>query len=218
MTETLKSICGQCTQLTAARIDFVPGSFARHRNAILRDLRELVLAASKNSERTVVLLSGCILESVLFSFLHSQETYIATRRGSFTFNPNHSLDNFVSIFNRWFRDVLPTVVLPDFVVDYRDLVHINRELNSPDDIFERASRDMLRILDRLLDELNQFAAPAATSANPHRNVWSHGKRLWRRLARLWNSIWINVSFSFSGLCRSPVLHESWACSPRRFRV
>ena len=159
MTDTLKSICEQCTHLNKPQLDFIPAEFVRHREAILRDLTELVSAASEEREKTVVILAGSILEAILYTFLRGQEAYIAKRRGTFTFDPNQSLESYVSIFNRWFRDVLPNVILPDFVVDYRDLVHINRELNSPPDICSRASRDMLRILDVLLEELSQFAGP-----------------------------------------------------------
>ncbi len=157
MTDTLKSICEQCTHLNKPQLDFIPAGFTRHREAILRDLTELVSAASEEHEKTVVILGGSILEAILYSFLQGQEAYIAKRRGTFTFNPNQNLENYISIFNRWFRDALPNVTLPDFVADYRDLVHINRELNSPPEICTRASRDLLRILDALLHELSEFA-------------------------------------------------------------
>ncbi|HXZ40822.1 MAG TPA: hypothetical protein VEG68_08775 [Terriglobales bacterium] len=127
---------------------------------ILRDIRELVAAASAELEKTVAILAGSVLEGILYTFIKSQENYIAERRGVFVFDPNHSLQNYVSIFNKWFRDVLPNVVIPDIVVDYRDLVHINRELNSAPEVCTSASRDMLRIVDALLGELGQFAAPA----------------------------------------------------------
>ncbi len=160
MTDTLKFICEQCTRLNNPQLDFIPAQFTRHREVVLRDLGELVSAASEEHEKTVVILGGSILEAVLYSFLQGQEAYIAERRGTFTFDPNKSLENYVSIFNRWFRDVLPNVVLPDYVVDYRDLVHINRELMSPPSTCTRAARDILRILDGLLAELSEFAGPS----------------------------------------------------------
>jgi hypothetical protein len=126
---------------------------------ILRDLADLVSAASEEREKTVVVPAGSILEAILYSFIQSQEAYITVRRGAFRFDPNQSLENYVSIFNRWFRDILPNAVLPRLVMGYRDLVHLDRELTSPPDICARASRHMLRTLDALLGELSQFAGP-----------------------------------------------------------
>ncbi len=160
MTDTLKSICEQCTRLNNPQLDFIPAEFTRHREVILRDLGELVSAASEEHEKTVVILGGCILEAVLYSFLQGQEAYIADRRGTFTFDPNEGLKNYLSIFNRWFRDVLPNVILPDHAVDYRNLVHFNRELMSPPGICAGAARDILRILNGLLGELSEFAGPS----------------------------------------------------------
>lgn len=71
---------------------------------------------------------------------------------AFTFDPEGSLDNYISIFNRWFSDFL---TIPDIVVGYRDIVHINQELQYPPDICPRAARDMLRLLDNLLGRLTQ---------------------------------------------------------------
>ena len=190
MTDTLKSICEQCIHLKTPKLEFIPVGFARHRQVILRDPAELVSAATKNHEKTVVILSGCVLESVLFSFIQSQEAYITSRRGNFTFNPDRSVDNFVSIFNRWFRDILPGVVLPDLMVDYRDLVHINRELNAAEDICESASRDMLRIVDRLLGELNQFADRSNAPPSQGQKISDIGQRLWKGMVRLWN--WVRT--------------------------
>ena len=162
MTDTLRSICEQCTHLNQPQLEFLSADRSRHKEIILRDLKELVSAATAGHDKTVVILGGSILESVLYSFLQSQETYIARRFSiEFTLNPEHSLQNFVNIFNRFFHDVLPNVALSNFVVEYRDLVHINKELNSPPDICLSASRDMLKILDRLLGELVQFGSPAA---------------------------------------------------------
>ncbi|MGH9814086.1 MAG: hypothetical protein ACRD4T_13220 [Candidatus Acidiferrales bacterium] len=160
MTDTLKSICGQCVHLNNPQLDFVPAELLRHREIIVRDLGELVSAASLELEKTVVILSGSILEAVLYSFLQAQESYIAQRRGTFTFDPEQSLENYVSIFNKWFSDALPQVVIPDFVIGYRNIVHVNRELNSVPGVCGVASRDMLRLLDALLGELSSFAGGA----------------------------------------------------------
>src|SRR3972149_520109 len=131
MTDTLRSICEQCPNLSNPRLDFIPVAFARNRDIILRDLQELVSAATAERDRTVTLLSGTILEAILFTLIQSQESYISERRGApFSINPQHSLKNFVEIFNRYFRDLMPSGALPEFVVGYRDLVHINNELNA----------------------------------------------------------------------------------------
>ena len=168
MTDTLKSICEQCTHLNYPRLDFISRSITRQKEIILRDLKELVSAASAELEKTVVIMTGSILEAVLYTFLQEQESYIAERRGKFAFKPEQRLQNFVDIFNRWFRDLLPKVELPDFVIRYRDLVHINCELNSEPDICSRASRDMLKILNTLLGELSEFAR-SRPAENPTSN-------------------------------------------------
>jgi hypothetical protein len=160
MPDTLKSICDQCLHLNTPQLDFIPEELARNRQVILRDLGELVSAASGEREKTVVVLSGSILEAVLFTFIQGQAGYIAERRGSFQFDPDQSLQNYVNVFNRWFRDVLPNAVIPDFIVGYRDLIHINRELASSQDVCTGASRELLRLLDAVLAELSQFASPA----------------------------------------------------------
>ena len=160
MPDTLKSICDQCRHLNNPQLDFIPEELARNRQVILRDLGELVAAASGEREKTVVLLGGSILEAVLFTFIQGQAEYIAERRGAFQFNPELSLQNYVDQFNRWFSDVLPNAVIPDFVVRYRDLVHINRELASPSGVCTGASRELLRMLDAVLGEMSQFAKPA----------------------------------------------------------
>jgi len=166
MTDTLKSICAQCDHLKSPQLDFIPVEPGRHREIILRDLRELVSAASAKTEmhKTVVILGGCILEAVLYSFLQAQEAFIAGRRGEFQFDPNLGLRGYINVFNRWFRDLLPNVELPDALVTYRDLVHFNRELNSPPGICARAAPEMLEVLDRLLSELSQFAGPVQGQA------------------------------------------------------
>jgi len=154
MTDTLKSTCEQCLYLRDPQLEFLPAAFERQRELILRDLRELVTAASLEQEKSVVLLAGGLLEAVLFCFIESQSGYIEARRGSFTFDPEQSLSNFVSIFNRWFSDVHS---IPDLVVDYRDIVHINRELQFDPDICSRAARELLRLLDSLLGRLAEYA-------------------------------------------------------------
>ena len=159
MTDTLKSICEQCINLNNPQLDFIPAELTRHRETILRDLKELVSAASIELEKTVVILSGSILEAVLYTFIQGQEAYIKNLDGAFTFDPRATLQRFMNIFNRYFRRVLPSVVLRDIVADYRDLIHVNRELNSHPGICARGSREMLRILNALLGELSQFAGP-----------------------------------------------------------
>ena len=98
MTDTLRSIYEQCSQLKAPQLDFIPRELSRHREIIRRDLRELVIAATNELERSVVLLIGSLFESVLFSFLSGQETYIGAIRGSaFAFDPNMGLQNYYRI-------------------------------------------------------------------------------------------------------------------------
>ena len=160
MTDTLKSICEQCSQLNAPKLDFIPPGLTRQNKIIRRDLWELVVAANNELDRSVVLLAGSLLESVLFSFLSGQETYMSAIRGTpFIFDPEMSLRNYKEIFNRYFGRPIPGSQLPDFIVDYRDAIHINRELQQPEEMLGRASREMLRILDKLLADLTGFAAP-----------------------------------------------------------
>ncbi len=158
MTDTLKSICEQCIRLNNPQLDFIPVESARQKAIILRDVRELVSAAHAEQEKAVVVLAGSILEAVLHGFIQGQESYIAARRGEFKFDPEQGLENFKNIFNRWFSNVVPEAMLPDTIVDYRNLVHINRELTSPPDICSRASREMLRVLDSLIKGLSDFAS------------------------------------------------------------
>jgi len=166
MTDTLKSICEQCSQLNAPQLDFIPPSLTRNKEIIRRDLGELVAAANNEFDRSVALLAGSLIESVLFSFLSGQETYISAIRGkAFAFAPHMSLQNYMEQFNRYFGGALPGSRLPDILVDYRDIIHINRELAEPQDICARASREMLRILDKLLADLAGFAAPAVQSGS-----------------------------------------------------
>jgi hypothetical protein len=157
MTDTLRSICERSTHLSNPRLDFIPAELGRCREILARDLHELVLAAATENAKSVVLLAGSVLEGALYALVKAQSTYIAERRGTFEFNPAHSLRNYVEIFNRWLNDLLPTVTLPDSVVYYRDLVHINRELNSPLGICTTAAAEMMRILDTLFEALSTFA-------------------------------------------------------------
>lgn len=160
MTDTLKSICEQCSRLSTPQLEFISAGAARHKEIIRRDLNELLIAASTELPRAVALLAGSLLESVLYSFLSGQETYIATIRGkAFNFDPNMSLQNYKEIFNKFFGRAIPGSGLPDLIVEYRDIIHINRELALPDDICSRASRDLVRILDKLLADLDGFTAP-----------------------------------------------------------
>jgi hypothetical protein len=152
MTDTLKSICEQCTHLHNPQLDFLPEEFQRPREIILRDLQELTSAASFEREKTVIMLAGGLFEAILYCFIQAQNNYIVARRGSFTFDPEHGLENYVSIFNKWFSDVL---TIPDSIVGYRDMVHINRELQFPPDICPRAAREMLRLLDILVSKLSE---------------------------------------------------------------
>jgi len=157
MTDTLKSICEQCTNLQSQRLDFIPANLQREREIIHRDLKELVAAASFEHKKSVVVLAGGLFESVLYCFIQTQTAYISGRRGEqFIFNREHSLQNYVSIFNRYFSTLL---AIPDSVVDYRDFVHINQERQFASDTCETAAPEMLRLLNALLGKLNQYVSP-----------------------------------------------------------
>lgn len=160
MTDTLKSICEQCAYLQNPRLDFLPAGLERQKGIILRDLKELVGAASLGQEKATVVLAGGLFESILYVFVQSQAGYIAARRGSFTFDPEQSLGNYASIFNRWFADVFS---IPDVVEDYRDIIHINRELQYPPDLCPRAAGEMLRFLDAFLEKLSAYASPPSAT-------------------------------------------------------
>jgi len=161
MTDTLKSIYEQCSRLKTPQLDFIPTELTRNKEIIARDLRELAFTANNDLDRSVVLLAGSLLESVLYSFLKGQETYMSAIRGRpFVFDPNVSLQNYKDIFNKYFGQTIIGSRLPDSIVDYRDAIHINRELALPEDTCSRAAREMLRILDKLLGDLAGFAAPA----------------------------------------------------------
>jgi hypothetical protein len=160
MTDTLRSICEQCTRLSNPQLDFIPDELRRHKEIILRDLAELVLAASAEFKKSVVTLAGSILEGVLFGFLKGQEPYISARReAEFVVDPEESLQTYVNVFNRYFSNQFPKDLLPDFVVSYRDLIHVSHEVAASPQICHEASRNMLRILDTLLGELTQAAGP-----------------------------------------------------------
>ena len=160
MTDTLRSICEHCTHLNSPRLDFIPDELRRHREVILRDLAELVSAASAELKKSVVCLAGSILEGVLFGFLKGQEPYISARReAEFVVDPEESLQTYVNVFNRYFSNQFPKDLLPDFLVAYRDLIHINHEVEASPQVCHEASRNMLRILDTLLGELTQAAGP-----------------------------------------------------------
>jgi hypothetical protein len=117
----------------------------RHREIIRRDLRELVIAASHELDRAVVLLAGSLAESILFSFLTGQKSYIELMSGGeFAFPPKMSLQNCKEVFNAHFGRAILGSKLPDLVVDYRNTIHINQELVLPEGISSRASRESLR--------------------------------------------------------------------------
>jgi hypothetical protein len=160
MTDTLRSICEQCTHLNNPQLDFIPAHLARHREIILRDLRELLSVASNEHEKACVTLAGSVLEAVLFSFLQGQEAQIAARRGMYTFDRDQDLQNYLNIFNKWFGRDFRNLQLPDVLVDYRNLVHFNRELSLPPDECRKAARTLLRTLDALIGELASYGRPA----------------------------------------------------------
>jgi hypothetical protein len=121
----------------------------------LRDIGELVSAAYQEHEKTVIILAGCIFESVLYCFIQLQTDFIAVRRGlAFAFNPEDSLNNYVGVFNRYFSDLGE---IPDLVVEYRNIVHLNRELNYPPEVCQTAALNMLALLDVLLQSLSKYS-------------------------------------------------------------
>ncbi len=163
MTSTLKSLFDQCAQLKNPRLEFLPADFGSHREIILRDLNELRAAALAGHEKTVVVLAGSLIEAVLYCFLQTQQEYISTRRGvEFQFNPGHTLEKYVRVFNRYFSDVVPNVPLPDVVVRYRNLVHIDCEIDSPSGTGTIASRELLQMLEGLLAGLAEFSEGAGS--------------------------------------------------------
>ncbi len=161
MTDTLKSICEQCTNLQNPPLDFIRDDLLQNSEIIRRDISQLLLAASADSDKAVLLLAGSLLEAVLYSFLKSQENFISQRKGSnFTLQLEESLQYFKDTFNRWFSGLIPNSKLPDLIVEYRDLVHINNELdsmNSTPDICAQGSRALLLTLDNLIGGLAAYA-------------------------------------------------------------
>jgi hypothetical protein len=136
MSDTLESICERCAHLLNPQLDFIPSGSERQRNIIVRDLRELVSAASLEQEKTVVILAGSIFESALYCFIQAQSGYLALRRPGFQFKPEYGLQDFVNTFNRWFS---ATFRIPDIIVRHRDLVHINRELQQQPGVCPKCS-------------------------------------------------------------------------------
>ncbi len=156
MRDTLKSICEQCTHLNNPHLDFIPHEFERHKGIVLRDLRELTDAASFELYKSVLALTGSIAEALLFTFLKPQESLISAKRGrAFVLDPGETLQTFVNVFNRYFADRFPEDLLPDDVVSYRDLIHVNREASSDPDFIREAAPNMLRILNGLVGEFTK---------------------------------------------------------------
>jgi hypothetical protein len=164
MTDTLKSLCEECRHINNPCLDFVPDGLLRYKEIILRDLAELVLAASNESEKSVVALAGSVLEAVLFVFLKTQEVpYLKGRRGAeFKLRPEWRLRKLVQIFKKDFVVVLPSFprdLLADEVVSQRNLIHAGQEAKFTGDACRLAARTMLRTLDALLGALAAFGTP-----------------------------------------------------------
>jgi hypothetical protein len=133
---------------------------ARHKEIILRDLSELILAASSDLEKAVVSLGGSILEGILFGFLKGQESYITAMRGQpFEVDPGESLQTYINIFNRYFGNHFPKGLISDIVVTYRDLIHVSREVSTAPGFCSQAAQDLPRILNGLLSHLAEFTQP-----------------------------------------------------------
>jgi hypothetical protein len=95
MTDTLKSICERCTYLSNPSLNFIPDEFSPNREIIRRDISQLLIAASAESDKAVILPAGSLLEAVLYSFLKSQESFISQRKGGiFTLNLEEGLQYF----------------------------------------------------------------------------------------------------------------------------
>jgi hypothetical protein len=154
MANTLKSICEQCTHLHNLHLKFIPDKLKREKAIIQRDLKELVSAATIEQQKTVIVLAGGLFESVLYCFIQAQTMNIVARDDSFTFNPELHLNNYAKVFNLRFPN-LPAI--PDVIIDYRNMVHINRELKQPEDICRTAAQEMLKFLDALLGSLSEYA-------------------------------------------------------------
>ena len=159
MTDTLKSICEQCPHLNNPQLDFIPEELQRYREIIRRDLAELVQAASYGLEKSVVALTGSLLEAVLYCFLKSQELSVSRRRTEpVIVNSEEGLETYINIFKRFRRYCnleLSPDLLPPIAVDYRDLIHANREVASDPDFCRKAAPGMLVILDAALGEFGE---------------------------------------------------------------
>jgi hypothetical protein len=156
MTDTLKSICEQCTHLNNPRLDFIPAELTRHKEIILRDLRELVSVASSEHEKACAILAGSIFEAILFTFLLWQKARIAALKPGFTFDTTRGLRYYLGIFDECFRKDFPNLELSNELVSYRDLVHINRELRAQPGECRRGAVTLLRFLDALIGELSAY--------------------------------------------------------------
>jgi len=160
MTDTLRSICEQSIHLNNPQLDFFPATLARHKEIISRDLRELVSVASCENEKACAILAGSLLEAVLFSFIQWQEAQIAALEPGFKFKPKENLQFYLDKFNKHFGSNFPKLQLPNSLVGYRNLVHINRELNVPPGECRKAAETLLRTLDALLGGLADFGRVA----------------------------------------------------------
>lgn len=161
MADTLRSICAQCPHLSSPQLNFLSEQQDRIREIVARDLHELIAAASVELEKAVVVLSGSVLEALLYALVQSHASHIADRRGSFQFDPGMGLRGFASVFNRWLCDALLCTPLSDQIVRYRDLFHVNRELNESPGTCGLAAREMLLTLESFLKELSQLSPHAA---------------------------------------------------------
>jgi hypothetical protein len=169
MTDTLRSICEQCTHLNNPRLDFIPSQLTRHKEIILltrhkeiilRDLRELVSVASNEHEKACLILAGSILKAILFTFLLWQEPQVAALKPGFTFDQTRGLRYYLRIFDECFRKDFPKLQLTNEHASYRDFVHINRELRAQPDECRNAALTLLRTLDGLIGELAAYGRGA----------------------------------------------------------
>jgi hypothetical protein len=158
MTDTLKSICEQCTHLNNPQLDFIPEDLQRYREILRRDVAELVQAASYGLQKSVVAVAGSLLEGLLYSYLKPRESlivvYRADRNKPFKVDPGESLQSYLNIFKRYFGSNFPSDMLPPEVARLRDLIHINREISSDPEFCRKAAPDLLLIVDAVL---GQFA-------------------------------------------------------------
>ncbi len=150
MPDTLCSIYEQCRHLHNPRLHFLCGIEA---GIVFRDLSELRIAAREECVKTVLVLSGCLFEAILFCLIRSQQELIREKRGEFVFKFNMTLDAMVNIFNRWLKI---SERIPDQVVANRNFVHLAVELEEMEarPIMERVVF-MLRQMNLLLEDLAQ---------------------------------------------------------------